>query len=671
MPTIAYRDEDFVANIGSGYSYMNITIGGIEYTDYNYVGGNLTIYGDAIDGDIVITPTVASGTVNVSASPNSIDITDNNIKLITLQVVNTYNAKLKFNVSINNNKFELVDINGAPLTSFKINANTTTQYSVYVKAVNGTAFYSPTETTNLTVQCNNGINANTNNITIKVPYIDTTPPTIGAINLVLNSSNGNITVNWSGEDDNGGIIIYTIKLYDRNNSLIQTYTYSSSSTSTLTYTINSTDAGKYYHIRIYGEDESGNNGSAYLNEATTTSTYCRKSNEVGRFSVSYTGNKTTTSNKDSYVLAGSTYSNTISVDSGYVIDTYEIIMGGRTLTQGTDYTFNNSVLSIPNVDGNLKITINTKEDSCLVKGTKITLANGKTKNIEDINYTDLLLVWDYEHGKFTYEYPIWIEKEGTSNYYQKTTFSDGSTLNTVGYHGIFSIDAMKFISVDNEKEFHIGTKVLKTIQKNGKYIFEEVQVTDIEYIYKETNYYQIVTTTYYNIISDDFITTDGNVILVNLYGFNNDFKWKTNRTDIITNKENLFEYNFLESVMPYYMFVGLRAAEVKYISNLGYFTMNDVPKLKEKLNYYNKNILLEVPKASDGYRYWMVTTSDDEINSENKMKYLIKEGEDYTLPQPHNEDKFLYWYNTADGKIYVVGEQIKIWTGTHFVAIYE
>ena len=147
------------------------------------------------------------------------------------------------------------------------------------------------------------------------------------------------------------------------------------------------------------------------------------------------------------------------------------------------------------------------------------------------------MVWDYEHGKFTYEYPIWIEKEGISNYYQKTTFSDGSTLNTVSYHGVFSLDLMKFVSVDNKKEFHIGTRILKTAVEDGKYIFKEVKVTNIEYIYETTNYYQVITTTYYNVISDDFITTDGNVILVNLYGFNNDFTWQTDRLNIIKNKE--------------------------------------------------------------------------------------------------------------------------------------
>ena len=37
--------------------------------------------------------------------------------------------------------------------------------------------------------------------------------------------------------------------------------------------------------------------------------------------------------------------------------------------------------------------------------------------IEDIDYDDLLLVWDYEHGKFTYQYPIWIEEPFKINKY--------------------------------------------------------------------------------------------------------------------------------------------------------------------------------------------------------------------------------------------------------------
>ena len=39
--------------------------------------------------------------------------------------------------------------------------------------------------------------------------------------------------------------------------------------------------------------------------------------------------------------------------------------------------------------------------ACLLACTKISLADGTTKNIEDITYDDELLVWDFDNGCFS------------------------------------------------------------------------------------------------------------------------------------------------------------------------------------------------------------------------------------------------------------------------------
>ena len=54
-----------------------------------------------------------------------------------------------------------------------------------------------------------------------------------------------------------------------------------------------------------------------------------------------------------------------------------------------------------------------------------------------------------------------------------------------------------------------------------------------------------------------------------------------------------------------------------------------------------------------------------------KKKYLVKEGEYYVLPSPIMTKDFLYWYNTGDGNNYYEGDQVQIWHGTYFKAIYK
>ena len=62
-------------------------------------------------------------------------------------------------------------------------------------------------------------------------------------------------------------------------------------------------------------------------------------------------------------------------------------MGGRELVADTDYTWskNTGSLSVPNVSGDLDITIQS-EAGCLTAGTQILLADGTTKAIENITY---------------------------------------------------------------------------------------------------------------------------------------------------------------------------------------------------------------------------------------------------------------------------------------------
>ena len=100
--------------------------------------------------------------------------------------------------------------------------------------------------------------------------------------------------------------------------------------------------------------------------------------------------------------SSSTYKNRISIK-----------MNGVTLTPETDFTYdaNYGRINIPNVTGKIEITATADGNGwCLAEGTKVLLANGTYKNIENINYDDLLLVYSYETGKFVEEYPIWIEK---------------------------------------------------------------------------------------------------------------------------------------------------------------------------------------------------------------------------------------------------------------------
>jgi hypothetical protein len=344
------------------------------------------------------------------------------------------------------------------------------------------------------------------------------------------------------------------------------------------------------------------------------------------------------------------------------------------LTQGTGYSYTQSsgdvILYAAYVTEDITISGSATYNICLVEGTRIKLSNGKYKNIEDITYTDLLSVWSYDTGSLTYEYPIWIEKSNESNSYQKTTFSDGTVLKTVGLHQVFSLDDNKFVNIIDENGFiKVGTRVAKEV--NGKIV--PVKVTKVETIKEKVKYYYVASSIYYNIISEDIITTSDQIVpgvtLSNMYGFDNNIKWPSIRKEIISKKGALYDYKDLK-VMPYYLYYGSRGNETKLFVNMGYAT---TPELIDYLLRVQLNPEKSVDPITDkkGNRLWMVTTSDDKVI--NEKDFLYKEGSTYTLKQPNkvNNKEFIGWFNTVDNKMYKVGDKYKIIHGTHFIAIWK
>lgn len=138
------------------------------------------------------------------------------------------------------------------------------------------------------------------------------------------------------------------------------------------------------------------------------------------------------------------------IESGYIF-----LVGGQgwlqdpgTCTGGVtfdDYDEGNGMRYIVTGDG--KIT-DAQFGTCFVEGTRITLADGSMKNVEDITYDDDLLVWDFYTGQMGSAKPIWIMKECRGITHKRVTMDDGTVLKLVGggkqCHRVYDVDAHEF-----------------------------------------------------------------------------------------------------------------------------------------------------------------------------------------------------------------------------------
>lgn len=619
---------------------------------------------DAEASTSVETEKEKAGSLLVATELITNSVRSNSLAEFKLSIINSYEDDATATLSSANSNFVIVDSSRNPITSIDIPANDETIYTYYLMPSTTAVFTTDTASTLITVKSTKGnYNGNSMNLLVDISEeIDDKIPEIGSITITRDNVKGQATVSFSRLDSGGSSIVnYAILLYNSSNSLVKTFNTNSALTE---YAMTGLSDGSYYVV-VYGVDEAGNTGEMYLSSASTTNTYCRKSNTINlrwTFNITYSATNVNTPG-DSQIDIGETYSATLTAPNGYDLpsnNNLSVKMGSTTLTRNNGYTYSNTTgkLSITNVTDDVTITASgTRQTTCLIEGTKIKLLNGY-KNIEDITYDDLLQVWNLDNDSLTYAYPIWIEKEGVTERYQVTTFSDGTELKTTGIHGVFNVDLNRFVSVDDRSEFDIGTTVYKL--ENNK--LKKIKVVDIKYVDEEVNYYHVVSTRYFDIFANDILTTDGTVMLSNFYGFEGNVKWMDGTKEMLSHFDKC-KYEDL-NIMPYFLFKGGRAEDACYLSNFG-FTLD---MFKEYLltNQLNEEMFLEPNRNIFGKHVWKVTTSDNKYLSD-----YVMEGDYYTLKYPKNVKDFKYWYSPSNNEIYYPNDKVQINFGMYFEAIYE
>jgi len=180
------------------------------------------------------------------------------------------------------------------------------------------------------------------------------------------------------------------------------------------------------------------------------------------------------------------------------------LTGSQTLSFNS-YLFDNETINIRAYARNeagvaySPTTLTWTPSICLAEGTLITLADGSTKTIENIEMSDSLRVWDFDKGVFTASNPLWIKVEETTSQYNLLSFSDGSTLKTINQHRIFNKEKGMFTHPMTD-DTPIGTT---TINSFG----EEVTLVAKEVVQDEVNYYNVVTNYHMNLYANGILTS--------------------------------------------------------------------------------------------------------------------------------------------------------------------
>lgn len=145
--------------------------------------------------------------------------------------------------------------------------------------------------------------------------------------------------------------------------------------------------------------------------------------------------------------------------------------------------------------------------ACFVEGTLITMANGTQKPVENIEYGDEVLCYDFEKGEQTTSYIDWMIPKQTATEYWKITLSDGTVLKLVGSkagpnknksHRLYNVTKQSFIYPQDFEEDDL------TLKENG----DLVKVVSCEKIFETVNFYNISSKDHINVYAEGVLTSN-------------------------------------------------------------------------------------------------------------------------------------------------------------------
>ena len=231
-----------------------------------------------------------------------------------------------------------------------------------------------------------------------------------------------------------------------------------------------------------------------------------------------------------------------------------VVSGGRGAAYG--YSDRDVTLSVTG-DGEVNI-----ETMCFVKGTKISLADGTVKNVEEIDYSDNLMVWNFNSGKLTSAYPLWIMKERKTDHYYNVELEDGTVIKVTGggndAHRLYNVTKKSFVYATECVNDEVFT--LNGIRK----------VISCNRVDEKVEYYNIITDRHMNLFAEGILTS---CRYNNIYPFTDDMRFDMSEERKITSIDDLN--------VPYEYYIGMRLGE------------NDIPvedtrKYVERLNAVKK-----------------------------------------------------------------------------------
>ena len=217
---------------------------------------------------------------------------------------------------------------------------------------------------------------------------------------------------------------------------------------------------------------------------------------------------------------------------------------------------------------------------CVTPDTLVTLADGTQKRIDEVTYSDELMVWNFYTGEYAVVRSALIQNHGYAwNNIIKLTFSDGTVTKAINEHGYFDATINEFVMItpDNAGDY-VGHEFVK--ENGDSYTTVTLVSTEVSEEYLEA--YSILSAYYYNFITDNMFSLTSPVIETNFFMpfvVNENMTFDAEKLAEDVEKYGLYEYADFEGKIPYEVFEVLNIKFLKVAVAKGLITYDQIIEL--------------------------------------------------------------------------------------------
>ena len=217
---------------------------------------------------------------------------------------------------------------------------------------------------------------------------------------------------------------------------------------------------------------------------------------------------------------------------------------------------------------------------CFTPDTLITLADGTQKRVDELDGTEMLLVWDFYNGTYTISPIGAIVSHGYDNVNTLTlNFANGSTINTIFGHGFFDVSENKFVIIDETNvNNYVGHEFI-AYDSNGNSV-----ITVLENYSVETTYTEIVTIVsaiHMNCVLEGMLTLsptdfENSPAYLMPFEIGEGMKYDEEKMKADIEKYGQYTYEDFAEYCTYEQFVGFNFADWKVAVGKGFITFEEI-----------------------------------------------------------------------------------------------